>query len=165
MEGVPRDPPTLEGDFSGGGEIRPGGKGGASDTIKTVVQRVVIDGKEPMSLSRHDWKRRRTCFVRWEFTRLGRQRSIELEHGSIFGRRRISVDGTRVLDERVIFDAGSSYRFVLGGLTIRVLIMSAPSGYHYEILFNQSKPFTDRRLEGETTFTFASAPGACPDSP
>lgn len=141
-------------------------KGRSVDVISTRVQRVALGGEiGELQVLRHEWKRKRTRFLRWEFERHGRTHSVQLEHGLLWGSRLISVDDETVLKERIVFDAGSTYRFAFGGLEFKVLLLASSKGFEYELLVNQRKPEDDAREAGETTFSFEAPEGCGPDSP
>lgn len=59
----------------------------------------------------------------------GVEHEIELDHGTISGRRVISVDGAVVVEDKKVFDTGSTHEFDVAGQPAQLKIDVTHSGF------------------------------------
>lgn len=68
---------------------------------------------------------------------------VELDHGTLSGKREITVNGTVVAEGRKIFDTGSSHPFDLGGHPARVDIDVVYSGFAHRSALHVDDRFVE----------------------
>lgn len=84
----------------------------------------------------------------WTVELEGRRRVVELDHGTISGKREIRVDGELVEKSRRLFDSGSSHTFQLDGHMITARIKSNGLRFRYDLLVD-GMPLVDFQLASQ----------------
>ena len=84
----------------------------------------------------------------WAVELEGRRRVVELDHGTISGKREIRVDGELVEKSRKLFDSGSNHTFQLDGHMINARIKSNGLTFRYDLLVD-GMPLVDFPLAAQ----------------
>ena len=69
----------------------------------------------------------------WKLELDGQEHTVELEHGVVFGKRKIYVDGQLVEESRKLFDTGSDHTFQIGAHLCTVHIRTNGLTFNYDL--------------------------------
>jgi len=80
--------------------------------------------------------------VTWRFVLDSRLHELELFHSKFSGKRRIRLDTVELVNEKVLFDGGSSHEIFIGEhqLEVVIFIESSPLTFGYELII-EGLPF------------------------
>jgi Fas apoptotic inhibitory molecule (FAIM1) len=80
-----------------------------------------------------------TNVVSWDIPIDGFTNHIELHHGTVWGKRKIKVNGEKVVRKFKFFDTGSSHKVRLGSHELTINIRPNGIGFDYELHIKKSK--------------------------